>query len=202
MIKRLIDLILAVVMMPIVLPAIAVISVGIMCTMGIPIFFRQTRVGKDRVRFRIFKFRTMSNAIDTGDISEDMSIKDLIEKRKAYQTTSEKDKRISNFGSFLRKHSLDELPQIFNIIKGDMSFVGPRPDAPHQRADYPAHFWVTRHHVKPGLTGLAQINGRSSLNLNERTALDLKYSEKHSLKLDLAILLQTIYHVISFKNSN
>ena len=118
--------------------------------------------------------------------------------REEFKTTKKNDVRITKLGRYLRSTSLDELPQILNILKGEMSFVGPRPDTPMQKVDYSAEQWAKRCSVKPGLTGLAQISGRSNITHNNRIKNDLIWVDKKSLILYLTILLKTPF--VLFKN--
>ncbi|HEV8221599.1 MAG TPA: sugar transferase, partial [Streptosporangiaceae bacterium] len=153
---------------------------------GGPAFFRQTRVGRDGRGFTVYKFRTM--VMDA-------------EQRKAELTASNdhdgvlfkmrKDPRITTVGTWLRRWSLDELPQLLNVVRGDMSLVGPRPALPDEAARY-GDYVRRRLVVKPGLTGLWQVNGRSDLSWEESVRLDLRYVENWSLVLDLQILWKTL----------
>jgi exopolysaccharide biosynthesis polyprenyl glycosylphosphotransferase len=153
---------------------------------GGPAFFRQTRVGRDGRGFTVYKFRTM--VMDA-------------EQRKAELAASNdhdgvlfkmrKDPRITKVGTWLRRWSLDELPQLLNVVRGDMSLVGPRPALPDEAARY-GDYVRRRLVVKPGLTGLWQVNGRSDLSWEESVRLDLRYVENWSLVLDLQILWKTL----------
>lgn len=137
--------------------------------MGLPIFFVQTRSGKNKKHFKIFKFRTMIT--DTYKLKEE--------------------DRLTSLGIFLRKFSLDELPQLFNVIKGDMSLVGPRPLLIEYDDNY-SDKQNLRFLVKPGITGLAQVEGRNSLTWEEKFELDIKYVKQLSFVNDLEILIKTI----------
>ena len=141
---------------------------------GNPIY-SQIRIGKDCQPFELYKFRTMVEYADQYGFQ-----------------TAEGDKRITPLGRILRKASLDELPQLFNVLKGDMSLVGPRPDTPMQEPLYSPADWKLRHTIRPGITGLAQINGRSNIGANERLAYDIAYVKNHNLLLDIKILLSTL----------
>lgn len=141
-----------------------------------PVFYRQTRVGLNRENFGLLKFRSMvANADQIGGYS-----------------TQEGDPRITRVGRILRRTSLDELPQLINVLFGQMSLVGPRPDVPAQQSGYTDKQWELRHKVQPGITGLAQVNGRSKITPEKRRKLDLEYASSPSLRRDLKILLQTI----------
>jgi len=150
-----------------------------------PALYLQTRVGVDEVPFQIFKFRTMvSNADQIGPL-----------------LTVQNDARITRLGKWLRRSSLDELPQLLNILKGEMSFIGPRPEVPPIVADYnERQRGVFR--VRPGLSGWAQVNGRDELDIPTKLNLDLEYIEKISLGLDLKILFLTPLAVISKRGVN
>lgn len=153
---------------------------------GMPILFPQDRLGKDGHIFRMYKFRTMRVGSDRSFLlNPDGSLK-----------TSEDDPRITRLGRVLRRYSLDELPQLINVLKGDMSFVGPRPDLPFHAQLY------TREErkkldLKPGITGLAQVSGRNSLPWKERLRLDVEYVDRASLWLDLKIVACTLVKVIA-----
>ena len=195
MLKRLIDILFSSLALIFLLPFLLIISFLIKIDSRGSIFFCQVRVGKNLKKFKILKFRTMyQNESSHGDIKENM---DLVEARNEYKTTNKDDPRITKIGKFLRKYSIDELPQILNIIYGDMSIVGPRPDVPAQEADYSKRQWIKRHFAKPGLTGLAQIYSRSKrFNHNMRIALDIRYTKKMNTCLDLLIILKTFKLVL------
>lgn len=145
--------------------------------MGSPLFFTQQRPGLHERSFYLLKFRTMSHIYDeNGKLLPDHL-------------------RLTHLGKFLRKYSLDELPQLLNVLKGDMSLVGPRPLLVEYLPLYTEEQKL-RHHTKPGMTGWAQINGRNAISWEERFALDRWYVENQSLKLDMKILALTIYKVI------
>jgi exopolysaccharide biosynthesis polyprenyl glycosylphosphotransferase len=172
-------------------PLFAAIGLIIRLGDGGPVFFKQTRVGKNGETFRVWKFRTM--VVDA-------------EKRKSVLTNRNegngmlfkirKDPRITKAGLWLRRYSLDELPQLFNVILGDMSLVGPRPALPEETAKYGAHM-QRRLAVKPGITGLWQVSGRSDLSVEDSVRLDVRYVENWSLLLDLQILWKTGWAVMS-----
>ena len=175
-------------------PFFLIISLLIYFLYSKPIFFIQKRVTIDRL-FYFFKFRTMHHVknVNQGD-NENYLTMDLVELRKIrnqYRTTNASDNRITKFGKFLRKTSLDEIPQLFSVLFGDMSLVGPRPDPPIQRADYDQKSWLKRCSVKSGITGLAQINGRSEGGIENRIKNDLYWVDNKSLKLYLKILFKT-----------
>ncbi len=171
--KRLFDFFTACLILLFVSPIFLIVSVLIFLFIGFPIFFIQPRPGLNGEIFSVFKFRTMSNLMDVNG-----------------QLLSDK-KRLTKLGSFLRKLSLDELPQLINVLKGEMSLVGPRPLLVEYLPLYSAE-QSRRHNVLPGITGWAQINGRNSLSWEEKFKLDVWYVDNHSFFLDLKILFLTI----------
>lgn len=174
-VKFMFDRVLASIMFLVLLPVFVIISVIIKLDSKGEIFFLQERVGKDKKLFKIYKFRTMvPNAINMG-----LGV-----------YTEENDPRITAIGRFLRKTSLDELPQLINIIIGDMSIIGPRPTLLYQVEQYD-EIQMRRLRVRPGVTGWAQVNGRNSISWPERIKLDVWYVENWSLWLDLKILYRT-----------
>jgi lipopolysaccharide/colanic/teichoic acid biosynthesis glycosyltransferase len=178
--KRLLDLVIGVVGAVLTGPAVAVLALAIRIeSPGHPIY-RQTRVGKDGRLFSIYKLRTMVRGAEfTG----------------AGLAIQEGDDRITRIGTFLRRYSLDELPNLWNVVRGEMSIVGPRPTIPIQVEQYTAH-QRRRLEVKPGITGWAQVNGRASLPWAERIELDIWYVDHHSLWLDLKILARSVRLVL------
>ncbi len=182
-IKRILDLLFSIILFILIWWIIAVVSIIILLKDGRPVFFLQERIGKDGKPFRIIKFRTMvRNAERIGP-----------------KATTTGDPRITPIGSFLRKTSLDEIPQLFNIITGDMSFVGYRPGVyeNYEQTDFDSGIFQ----VKPGITGYAQVNGRSNLTLEEKRAWEIRYTKEISFKTDVLIVLKTIGTVLSRKGS-
>lgn len=179
--KRLFDIIIAALLLLCSLPLFLPLALAIrLDSPGSP-FYRQIRVGRSGRTFGMLKFRSMvANADRIGGHS-----------------TAAGDARITKVGRFIRKTSLDELPQLLNVLSGDMSLVGPRPDVPAQEADYRPEDWVLRHRVRPGVTGLAQALKRSAATPAERTEMDLRYVREQSLWLDLKILWWTARQVLS-----
>jgi lipopolysaccharide/colanic/teichoic acid biosynthesis glycosyltransferase len=149
-----------------------------------PVFFRQTRVGKDEKPFEIIKFRSMTVA-PVEESRVDTAIEDM--ESYAFRPVG----RVTAIGRMLRACSLDELPNLLNVLRGDMHVVGPRPDEPELVAQYRPE-WRKRHEVKPGITGLAQINGRTDLTYSETMAYDLDYVENHPFSRDVRIVLKTL----------
>jgi len=186
-IKRIFDILSAFSLIILFFPLFLIISLLIMCEdKGTP-FFIQERIGKDFRIFKIIKFRTMAlNSETTG----------------TGIFTNANDIRITKVGKYLRKYSLDELTQLFNVIKGDMSFIGPRPPVtyfPYQIDEYPEKY-KKRFSIKPGITGLAQVCGRTNLTWHERFVYDIQYIEEYNLILDIKILARTIKNIIKKKD--
>lgn len=175
--KRLIDLTVAAAGLLLLLPLFATIAAAVRLTMGSPILFRQCRPGQDGKAFVLLKFRTMKSP--TGD-AEELPDGD----------------RLTPLGRFLRRASLDELPELVNVLKGEMSLVGPRPLLMEYLPLYNAEE-ARRHEVRPGITGWAQVNGRNGIGWDEKFKLDIWYVEHRSLRLDLRILWMTLAGVIS-----
>ncbi|HWF10479.1 MAG TPA: sugar transferase [Bryobacteraceae bacterium] len=158
-------------------PVIAVVALLVRVRLGRPVLFRQERIGLRERSFLFFKFRTMTDERDrTGSLLPD-------------------EKRQTPFGRFLRSSSLDELPQLWNVLNGDMSLIGPRPLLPQYLTRYSA-FQRRRHEVKPGITGLAQVNGRNALTWEQKFELDVSYVDNWNLALDLKILRLTLRKVL------
>ncbi|MFD1862117.1 sugar transferase [Planococcus sp. FY231025] len=177
--KRIFEFTAASVMLAALLPVFAVIAGCIKMESKGPVFFTQVRGGKDNVHFTIFKFRTMTD--DPALRNDEIEVLAT-------------DARITKVGHVLRKYSLDELPQLINIIKGDMSFVGPRPTLTSQTDRYDAH-QMQRLLVKPGVTGWAQVSGRNSLSWREKIELDIEYIQRQSARFDFYILMLTVLKV-------
>ena len=177
MLKRIFDIIFAAGALIVLSPVIIIVAVLVRFRLGKPVFFRQERPGLDGRPFTLIKFRTMRDASDeNGNPLADSE-------------------RLTRFGSLLRATSLDELPELYNILRGDMSFVGPRPLLTEYLPLYNAR-QARRHETRPGLTGWAQINGRNAADWPERLEMDVWYVENQSFLLDLKILLLTIAKVL------
>lgn len=200
--KRPMDFLAALLLLLVLAPVLAGLALAVMIKEGRPIFFRQTRVGKDLRRFRMLKFRTMTVAVDGGDVPESVPLEDVKMQRSAFRTTEVNDSRITPIGAFLRSTSLDELPQLLNVLTGDMSLIGPRPMTPVQRADFAADDWQLRHGVRPGITGLAQVCGRSALTQEELVAYDTEYVRNCTLRQDLRIAFLTLKIVLKRSGAN
>ena len=176
--KRLLDLVVVVVTLPLTVPVLVVTSLVVAAALGRPVLFRQERAGLRGRPFQLVKFRTMTDARDaSGELLADAH-------------------RLTRFGRFLRSTSLDELPELWNIVRGEMSLVGPRPLPVRYLPRYSAA-QARRHDVLPGLTGLAQVSGRNAVDWDDRLAFDVEYVRRASLGLDLSILLRTLGSVVS-----
>ncbi len=193
--KRIFDIVVAILLIPFLLPIIGFIALLIKLDSRGPIFFAHTRVGKDGKPIKVYKFRTM--CVDAEEKLKELLRKDP-EARKEWETyfKLKNDPRVTRVGRFLRKTSLDELPQIFNVIKGDMSFVGPRPVVKEEIEKYYKDLAVFYYKVKPGITGLWQVSGRNDTDYNLRVRLDIQYVLNWSFWLDLLIMLKTIKVVL------
>lgn len=177
LIKSILDRLVAAIALLFVFPLILIVAIAIYFKMGSPIIFAQPRPGKESSIFKFYKFRTMTDERDTdGNLLSD-------------------EKRLTAFGQFLRQTSLDELPQLLNVLKGDMSFVGPRPLLVQYLDRYTPQ-QARRHEVKPGITGWVQVNGRNNLSWEEKFNLDVWYVDNWSLWLDLKILWLTLFKVL------
>jgi len=193
--KRVFDITACLAAMPVLLPVLALCCLAVRIDSPGPIFFFQSRTGLAGRRFRMFKLRTM--------VQEAEAIKlQLLHLNELHYPDFKiaKDPRITRVGGFLRRSSLDELPQIFNVLRGEMSLVGPRPTS-FEATTY--NLWHTeRLATKPGLTGLWQIMGRNELQFDERVRLDIAYCRRRSVLLDLEILVRTVSVVISARGAN
>ena len=177
MTKRILDVVTAVCALLLLAPGLAALALATRIWMGGPVLFRQVRIGRGGRAFRIAKFRTMTDARDSaGNLLGD-------------------EERLTALGAFIRRASLDELPQLWNVLKGDMSLVGPRPLLPQYLPRYSA-FQRRRHEVKPGITGWVQVNGRNSLTWEQKFELDVWYVDHWSLWLDIGILWLTLLKVV------
>ena len=156
-----------------------------------PVLFSQTRVGKNGVPFRCWKFRSMY----TDAESRKAELAELNEMAGGVTFKMKRDPRITRVGRFIRKASIDELPQLWNVFAGDMSLVGPRPAVPAEVAQYSAHE-RRRLEVKPGITCIWQVSGRSDLPFDQQVELDIRYAEERSLRLDIELLLRTVPAVL------
>ncbi|ENZ03163.1 hypothetical protein HMPREF1092_00349 [Clostridium thermobutyricum] len=175
-IKRVFDLLFSIIVLLLLSPVILIIAILVKLNLGSPILFTQERIGKDNKKFKMYKFRTM---------------KDAVGKDGKQLPDSE---RLTKFGKILRSTSLDELPELINIVKGEMSLIGPRPLLVEYLPLYNEE-QIKRHNVLPGLTGWAQINGRNAISWTEKFKLDIWYVDNWSLGLDIKIFFLTVYKV-------
>ena len=204
--KYFIDYFLIVIIFPIFVIIFPLISLMILIFDSSPIIYSQKRVGLGGKAFSLYKFRTMSVSSDESVHKE--HYKDLSSNKKIEPSLTpddpiriENDDRITKIGSFLRKTSLDELPNLLNVLRGQMSFVGPRPLVKYE-SDLYGEYSKKRNSVKPGITGLAQIQGRLDLSLQERLYWDIEYVDKKSFYYDLLIILKTVISVLSRRGAN
>ena len=178
--KRIFDFLMSLIAIIILSPVILIVALAVKFTSPGPILFKQRRIGKDNVEFEIYKFRTMR--IDTPNVPTHL--------------LENPDQWITPVGKFLRKTSLDELPQLFNILKGEMSIVGPRPALYNQIDLRDMRTAVGVHKLIPGLTGWAQINGRDEIPLSLKVRLDKEYLDRKSFLFDIKIIFMTVLSVI------
>lgn len=175
--KRLFDIVLAVLILVVLSPVLALVTFAVRLKLGSPVLFRQARPGINGKPFMLYKFRTMTDERDVkGNLLSDAQ-------------------RLGPLGQFLRATSLDELPELWNVLKGDMSLVGPRPLLMEYLPLY-TKAQARRHEVRPGVTGWAQVNGRNGLSWDERFALDVWYVDNRSVWLDVKILFLTVWKVV------
>jgi sugar transferase EpsL len=180
--RRLVDLVGATILAVVLSPVLAALAAAVRLTMGRPVFFRQQRPGYKGRPFEVYKFRTMTDAVSrNGDEMSD-------------------DERLTKVGIFMRQLSLDELPQLWNILRGDMSFIGPRPLLMEFLKWYSPE-QMRRHDVKPGVTGWAQVQGRHDIPFSKRLELDVWYVDNRNLRLDLKILGLTLLKVLSMRGA-
>jgi lipopolysaccharide/colanic/teichoic acid biosynthesis glycosyltransferase len=198
---RVLDLMVSAVLLVVLAPLLLIIAIIIRLDEPGKVVYRQRRVGHHQKPFTVNKFRTMHQ--DAGHEHHRAFVLKLIKGGDEPAEDAERpffkikrDPRVTRAGHYLRKSSLDELPQLWNVLRGDMSLVGPRPPIGYEVEHYPAH-WFGRFAVKPGLTGLWQVSGRSELTLEQMIALDLEYARTRSLWLNIKILLRTIPVVLN-----
>ena len=177
LIKRSIDIFGSGIGLIVIFPILLIVGLAIKFKLGSPIFFTQDRLGKDGKVFKMIKFRTMSNKTDKfGNLLSD-------------------EERMTSFGKILRSTSIDELPELINVFKGEMSLVGPRPLLVEYKDLYSKEQF-RRHEVRPGITGWAQVNGRNSLSWSDRFNLDIEYVDRYNFFMDVKILVMTVGKVI------
>jgi exopolysaccharide production protein ExoY len=210
-VKRTMDIVASVILIIVFLPVMILTAIIIKITAPGPILVEpgnshMRRIGKDGKIFRLYKFRSMPVNSDSI-LSSDPKFKTLYDEWKRSNFKLHQDPRVTKFGKFIRKYSIDETPQLFNVLIGDMSLVGPRPyhaqELVEQQKVYPhtARFVKETQTVKPGITGFWQVTGRSSINFDKRIEMDAEYARKKSLITDLLIILKTPFAMISGKNA-
>jgi lipopolysaccharide/colanic/teichoic acid biosynthesis glycosyltransferase len=191
---RALDMALSAILLLVLAPVFLALAAAIRLDSPGRVLYRQRRVGRDLGGFTVNKFRTMHSG--AGHETHRQFVIGLIAGQQTQDAEPNffkmaNDDRVTRVGRFLRKSSLDELPQLWNVLRGDMSLVGPRPPIPYEVEHYPPH-WFDRFAVKPGMTGLWQVSGRSELTLEEMIALDVEYARSRSLWLNLRILARTV----------
>jgi lipopolysaccharide/colanic/teichoic acid biosynthesis glycosyltransferase len=205
---RALDLVLSALLL-VLLALLLLVAVAIRLDSPGPVLFRQRRVGHRQAPFTVHKFRTMRHG--AGHEAHRAYVLALIDgaepgdaedgRRAGPRYKMAGDERVTRLGSLLRRTSVDELPQLWNVVRGEMSLVGPRPPIPYEVAHYPAH-WFARFAVKPGVTGLWQVSGRSELTLEEMIALDVEYVRRRSLATNVWILLRTVPAVVHTRGAS
>jgi lipopolysaccharide/colanic/teichoic acid biosynthesis glycosyltransferase len=194
-VKRLIDVAGALVAILLLSPVLAVAAGAVLADTGRPVLFRQTRIGRYHVPFTMLKLRTMVQGADDS-AQREFDRRELAGDLPDLEVYAlEVDTRITRVGRVLRRYSVDELPQLFNVLRGDMSLVGPRPMLEYQHALFPSRY-ASRQDVRPGLTGLWQTSGRLKVDMVGMLELDLEYIEQRSLWLDVRILVRTLPAVL------
>jgi exopolysaccharide biosynthesis polyprenyl glycosylphosphotransferase len=188
--KRIVDIALSLIGLVAVLPVFLIVALAIKIDSRGPVFFKQLRVGKNGSFFYMYKFRSM--VANAEELKEKLF---SINEATGPVFKIKKDPRVTRVGAFIRKYSIDELPQLINVLRGDMSLIGPRPPLPNEVEQYSDYHW-RRLDVKPGITGLWQVSGRSNLSFDEWVNLDIYYIENWSISLDIKILLNTIPAVL------
>lgn len=196
MVKRLLDILLSIIGLILTSPILLWVAVKIYLEEpGAPILFSQERVGKNKRTFKMYKFRSMCT--DAEEKLENLLDKNEVE---GAMFKIKDDPRITKIGKFIRKTSLGELPQLWNVLKGEMSLVGPRPPLPREVRQY-SHHDEQRLLIKPGCTGIWQVNGRSDVNFKEMVAMDLQYVQQRSIIIDFKIILKTIWKMLYTKGA-
>jgi lipopolysaccharide/colanic/teichoic acid biosynthesis glycosyltransferase len=197
-IKRVIDVVGAAILLVVLAPVFLIIAVAIVIDGGLPIIYRCERLGRHGRNIEVLKFRTMHNG--SHHHLEELLTADE-ERRLEYDINRKlrHDPRRTRFGTFLRKYSLDELPQLWNVLVGEMSFIGPRPYMPDELRGRPEA--VPLLSLRPGITGLWQVNGRSDRTFEERVAMEVDYVQREGLRLDASIVLRTFGAVLSGKGA-
>ncbi|MBC2160802.1 sugar transferase [Listeria booriae] len=199
-IKRIMDILLSLIGIVLASPIMLIVAICIKSEDKGPALFIQTRTGKNDQPFSIYKFRSMKTAPNQVRPARQYEWKGGVPDDFVFKQTDEVDPNVTKVGAFIRKTSLDELPQLFNVLLGNMSMIGPRPEIPAITTHYNAQ-QKQRLLVKPGITGWAQVNGRSDVTNGEKMAMDYYYIKNQSVALDLAILWKTIQVVLTSKGA-
>lgn len=197
--KRMMDIMGALIAIVLLSPVFLIVAIAIKLEDGGTVIFKQERSGENDTPFVIYKFRSMTEGVASSSDSAytwDSGVPDTF----VFKDTGEQDARVTKVGSFIRKFSIDELPQFVNVLFGNMSLIGPRPEIVPITSCY-SEKQKQRLMVKPGITGWAQINGRSDINNGEKIRLDLEYIEKQTAMLDIIIFFKTVWLVIAGKGS-
>lgn len=203
LVRRSVDLMVATMMLVLLSPLLTILALAIRLDSRGPALFRQRRVGRDGREFTLFKFRSMRVDADPRGHREYVTALIQGENRNGGRENLYKlavDDRVTPVGRWIRRWSLDELPQLLNVVSGDMALVGPRPAIPYEVAEYPS-WYLQRFAVKPGLTGLWQVSGRSERTYEEMVRLDIEYTQTRTLLGDLSILARTPRVVVSRKGA-
>jgi len=206
--KRMIDLIGSVILIIVFSPIMLLTAIAIKLTSPGPVFVEKgnkhlMRLGKNRKLFRLYKFRSMMVKADILEETDPKYKKVYLEKRRSGNYKPKNDPRITPIGRFIRRHSIDEMPQLFNVLKGEMSIVGPRAYLPKELEEQLKRFCGMENYVremlsvKPGITGFWQVNGRSEVNFDKRIEMDAYYARKRSLIFDFLIMLKTPFVMVS-----
>ncbi len=198
MAKRAFDLLVAMVALVALSPLMAVVALAVRLESPGPVIFRQPRVGKDGRLFTVYKFRTLPWESNAGASA---SVPQVADFSTYVFDPLHGGRRYTRIGRLLRSASIDELPNVINVLRGEMSIVGPRPEVPELVAQYPPEY-ERRHTVRPGITGLAQVSGRGELTYEETMLYDLDYVDAHSLGRDLTILARTVPAVLSRRGAH
>jgi exopolysaccharide biosynthesis polyprenyl glycosylphosphotransferase len=191
LVKRITDILLSAMVLLLMSPIFILLALAIKFDSPGPVFYRSWRIGRKGKKFLCYKFRTM--VVNADELKEQLK---HLNERKGPLFKISNDPRVTRLGRWLRRYSLDELPQLWNVLKGDMSLVGPRPPVPEECAEYRPEYW-RRLDVKPGITGLWQVYARQDPSFERALALDLEYIATWSLRLDFKILLKTIPVVLA-----
>lgn len=195
-IKRVIDIVGSLVGLIVLSPILLIVAILIKFDSKGPILFSQIRVGKNGNKFKMYKFRSM--VVDAEELKEKLQEKN---ERKGPMFKMKDDPRVTKVGKFIRKTSIDELPQLINILKGEMSIVGPRPSLPKEVAQF-EEWMLERLEVKPGLTCYWQVEGRDDIGFREWMELDVKYIRERNLKIDVILIFRTVFVLFGDKNAS